>query len=222
LIGKESYLLLKKIKSDGLMIVLLAIILWFPFYFWEISGAAYRLFHVGVLIVPLILLFLIRDFDFKKTVAIGVIVLLCALSFVSWKSYDPTKQDPPYALYTRVTKTLGGIVKDHQPELIIAHKSLAEFFTYSTGIDAMPWLPDYRIEESKLWRIAFLPYDQLYVHYTKSTPTPLGGKYYYVSESQWQSYLAQLRKNESADLVDAHLTWQNPNEVRPEFLRKKN
>jgi len=221
LLVRESGLLIKKNRSDGLVIVLLMITLWFPFYYWEISGAAYRFFHVGVSILPLILMFTINSLQYKKPLAVIAITILCGLSLVSWKSYNPRLHDPPYTLYDKVTVKVSIVIKHEKPELIIAHKSLAEFFTYSTGIDAMPWIPDYIIDDAKLWRIAVLPYPQLFTYYIKSVPTHLISNYYYISESQWQLFIKQLKQNENADLVKAHLTWHNPNEVRPDFLKKK-
>ncbi len=222
LLFKELRFMIQKIRSESLMITLLMITLWFPFFHWEISGAAYRFFHVGVLLCPLLLLFLINSFPFRKALAISAITILCGLSLVSWESYEPLRQDPPYSLYDQVTKKAISIIKYQRPELIIAHKSLAEYFTYSTGIDAMPWIPDYPIDDAKLWRIAVLRYPQLYIHYTSTAAVRLVGNYYYIPEYQWQEFIKKLKENESADILKEHLSWQNPNEVRPEFLRKKN
>ncbi|GHN03276.1 hypothetical protein WSM22_47650 [Cytophagales bacterium WSM2-2] len=220
LLAKESSLIIKKVQSDGLMIAMLMLVLWFPFFFWEISGAAYRFFHVGALMTPLILLFLLKSFPYREILNLTTAIVLCGLSLISWKSYNPQKQDPSYALYDQVTKAVVSNVNGQPPELIIAHKSLAEYFTYAIGIDAMPWIPDYKIDSTKLWRIAVLPYPQLFVYYVNSSPVRLKSNYYFIKEDQWQQFVKSLKQNESADLLKAHLTWQNPNEVRPAFLRK--
>jgi hypothetical protein len=221
LLVKELSTVQKKKSNIGLMISLLMLTLWFPFFFWDVSGAAYRLFHVGVLMLPLILIFLlVRIVEWNTTIFTVLTFILCGLGLFGWKSYDPQKQDPPYALYQRIAEKTMGVIKGHEPELIIAHKSLAEFFTYQSGLDAMPWIPDYVINENKLWRIAVLPYPKMFYYYTNQSPIKLKANYYYLQENEWQKFLKNIRQNESADLVNDHLTWLNPSYVRPVFLKK--
>jgi len=202
-------------------LLILFTLLWLPFYYWEVGNAAYRFFHVGILLTPLFLIFLTPT---ERGVYIKYLIpVIIVASFFSWKSYNPAQHDPNYALYKLVTtKTLEQIQQSkNKPELIIAHKSLAEFYSFSTKTDAMPWIPDYTVASNKLWRIAVLPYSKLFEHYTKQKPLHLTNNYYFVQETQWQQFVTQLKTNENESLVSEHLTWQNPNEIRPVFLRKK-
>jgi hypothetical protein len=61
-------------------------------------------------------------------------------------------------------------------ELVIAHHALAEYFTFTTDIDAMPWNPAYEIRPDQLWRIV--------------TDIRLSEMGYYLSENE----IAQVHK----------------------------
>lgn len=206
-------------REATLTLLILLVILWFPFYYWDTGSAAYRFFHVGILLISLFLIFIIPK-EVKAINYSALFILLIAACF-SWKAYAPAKQDPPYDLYKLITeKTQEHISPTDKPELIIAHKSLAEFYSFTTKTDAMSWRPDYDIEPAKLWRIAVLPYPQLYEFYTKQKPVRLASSYYFIRETQWQQFISAVKEHESADVLNEHLTWKNPNDVRPAFLKK--
>ena len=207
-------------KEGIISLLVLLLVLWFPFYYWETGSASYRFFHVGVLLIPLFLIFTIPA-EGKKYLQYPALFTLLTAACFSWKAYNPALQDPPYELYKLVTeKTQEQLQQDRKPELIIAHKSLAEFYSFTTKTDAMPWIPDYKIAPDKLWRIAVLPYPQLFEFYTKHKPAHLASSYYFIHEREWQQFISALKEHESPDVVEEHLTWKNPNEVRPAFLRK--
>jgi len=214
-------LIIRREKHDTdriLTLIALLFVLWFPFYHWDTGSAAYRFFHVGILLTPVLLIFLLPA---KRLILYGSFAMFTATSFFSWKAYDPETQDPPYALYKIVTEqTRQQIKPEDKPQLIIAHKSLAEYYSFTTKSDAMAWLPEARLPVDRVWRIAVLPYPQLYSFYTNRNPAHLIGQYYFIPEHEWRLFITELQKHEHPDVINEHLTWKNPNEVRPAFLQK--
>jgi hypothetical protein len=110
-------------------------------------------------------------------------------------------------------------------DLIIAHKSLAEYIVYTTKIDAMSWLPEYAIDKAKLWRVAsdvkdiqlnfYLdPRDLKFTH--RLTPS-----YCFIREDIWQKFLEQVKKDGDEELWSELMTWKNPQTVRPNYLLKR-
>lgn len=191
----------------------LLIILWFPFYTMDLAGVPYRFYHVGALFLPLILS---QKIDFGKW-SWGIIGLLAIASSFSYSSYNPQLQDPPYARYDRISTKVKSYLSE-KPELIIAHKGLADYLDYQLSIDAMSWVPEYEIEDGKLLRVAYLPFPQLFEYYTKSTAKQLSTYYFLVQENEWQLFLRELKHNEDEDLYLEHTDWRNPNKIRPKYL----
>ena len=168
-------------------------------------------------------------------------VLLIA-AFFSWKSYRPAVQDPDYVQFQKVTERTQAYFSDSlpaqppgrlkrpggyqpAPELVIAHNALAEYFTFTTGTDAMPWLPEYAIDSTRLWRIAagvHLPTLQ-YFSGKENAPliTNLGGHYYLLPEYVWQQALARAHAEGDADFLAMAESWRNPWKMRPGWLLRK-
>lgn len=199
----------------------------FPFLEWSMTGAAYRLFLVFVLLSPV---FFAESTGLgeKPARALAVIYLLAA--FFSWKSYDPARHDPPYALFDRTTAA----VQSHFPTdtafarqslLFIAPNALAEFFTFTTGADAMPWLPEYPLDPAKCWRIAagmqpreleyFAPGD------SAGRVWRLPGGYVLLREQRWQTALSNAGKENDLDFLERATRWPNPSRVRPAYLLRR-
>lgn len=111
-------------------------------------------------------------------------------------------------------------MKNSIPELIIGHKSMAEIITYHTQVDVLPWQVEYEVEDDKLYRIAYLPFDRLYEYYLHEKPYQLAVNYYYIKESDWQLFLTNLKKHENAAMYELHQNWKNPHEIRPAYLLK--
>ncbi len=192
----------------------------FPFLEWSFTGIAYRLFLVFVLLTPLLLI----DFPFIQKRRTGVIfaAFLLISSFFSWKSYQPSLHDPGYNLFSKTTTNARQYLSGKSPELIIAHNALAEFYTFTTGTDAMPWLPEYDVDSSRLWRIAADVPLQTVRYYAgagyEPAIRPLGYRYILLPEYVWKAALDRAKQeNDTAFLADAH-SWRNPSHIRPVWL----
>ncbi|HYC85704.1 MAG TPA: hypothetical protein VEB86_10800, partial [Chryseosolibacter sp.] len=125
-------------RMTALLIALCILI--FPFFAWTPDGAAIRMFLVFVLLCPLLLTS--DAFGIKHLyVAITIAATLIAGAGFSFRSYIPNRHDPPYDLYDQMAGQIQRKVSPDSIELIIAHKSLAEFIVYATRAEAMSWSP---------------------------------------------------------------------------------
>ncbi len=214
----------------------LCALLLFPFLEWSFTAAAYRFFLVFGLLVPVLVGLRrpgeelpLRRSGARRYGAYVAGALLIVAALFSWKSYAPAKQDPNYALFARVTgraaERLGLPACGNTPELVIAHNGLAEFFTFTTGVDAMPWLPEYAIDSARLWRIAagmHLPTVRYFAGADQATRVqPLSSNYCLLPESVWQHALFQARIEDDSMYVAAATSWLNPSRQRPGWLLRK-
>jgi hypothetical protein len=218
----------------SLSLTAICILLIFPFFTWSLDGIAYRAFLVFMLIVPtsffLNLHFIFSKkyfYSYKKSIhslAWSVIILFSILNTLSLTSYNPKQHDPPYKLYAKVSERITRQIDTNELELLICHKSLAEYFTFTTGIDALPWLPEYKIEKQKLWRVASdIPNHKIQQYLTQSNQQKtkkLSTGYHLVREDIWQLFLVELQKNNETELLYQLETWKNPNRIRPSYLLK--
>ena len=94
-----------------------------------------------------------------------------------------------------------------------------------SGTDAMPWLPEYAIDSSRLWRIASgvrLPTLQYFAKKENDLKIKdLGGKYYLLPEYVWQQALARARAEQDSDFLEIAESWRNPWKMRPGWLLRK-
>ena len=214
----------KKVNKGQFLLFLLLLLLWLPMYKFTLDGAAYRFFHTGALLALLIPVFSLKALLKTKHSNMGLMILSSVyifFSFFSYKNYSPLRHDPPYKLYSNLTKKVKSQWEGNaKPELIIAHKSLAEYITFTTRIDAMPWLPEYKVEEGVLYRIGYFPLKQLAKFYLGNRLIFLKGNYGYLKETDWNYFLEQLKNNETEDVIEFHMDWKNPSRIRPSFLLK--
>lgn len=198
----------------------LCALLMFPFLEWSLTGIAWRFFLVFILITPL----LVIDCQFIKSKRSGVVfaVALLCCSLFSWKSYNPEWHDPDYALFAATTEKAQPLLREENPELVIAHNALAEYFTFTTGTDAMPWAPEYEVDSSRLLRITAGIKLQTLRYYAGSEKEALvqslGYVYCILPEYVWQAILQQAKIANDELLLSKAENWRNPSQVRPGWL----
>jgi len=202
------------------MLVLCAALL-FPFMEWSSTGLAWRCWMVFVLLAPLA-----GMFPFGKKAGVWGAALLLLASFFSWKSYQPALQDPDYAQFEKITlRTQAFFGNSLRPELVIAHNALAEYFTFTTGTDAMPWLPEYTIDSTRLWRIAagvHLPTLQYFSgEHNLQRIKNLGSHYFLLPEQVWQAALARAHAEQDTVFLETAESWRNPWKMRPGWLLRR-
>jgi hypothetical protein len=194
-------------------------LLLFPFWEWSFTGIAWRAFLVFVLFTPLLVIDYQSD-KWHRSGLVFVVVLLCC-SLFSWKSYHPKQHAPDYARFESVTARALPTLQKKKTELVIAHNALAEFFTFTSGIDAMPWLPEYPLDSSQLWRIATgtrLQTLRYHAGAEASAVEALGYQYFLLPEYVWQAAIKRA-KAEGDELFLAEIAdWRNPSRIRPGWL----
>jgi hypothetical protein len=230
----ESNTPARKPEIIGLSLTAICLLLIFPFFKWSLEGIAYRAFLVFMLIVPIAFALNLNSLLAKKHFlpygkaitgfAWSLIFLLLAISPLNASSYKPEKHDPPYLLYAKISERVINQMDGKELELLICHKSLAEYFTFTTGIDALPWLPEYEIQAEKLWRVATdIPNRKIQQYLTQSNQQKtkkLSIGYYLIREDSWQAFLNKLQKNRELETLHQLETWRNPNKMRPSYLLK--
>jgi hypothetical protein len=225
-IGMSIYLIYNK-RTDIRWFTLmgLLILLTFPFLEWSILGVSFRFFMVFILLSPILLSQLTINLNFRWLLLIGTAFFISGILVID--HYPTNKYDPPYGLYRHIAKRIADkqISGDIDVQLLIAHKSLAEYITFKTKIDVLPWIPEYKIDSSKLWRIATGLNAKTISYYLNDYSNPSGYEfltvnYILIREDQWQKLLGNI-KSEDPALFDELTNWKNPFEIRPGWLSNK-
>jgi len=214
------FLFLKKKNAEVLGLLALCTILIFPFLEWSLTSMSFRFVLVFILWSPLFLATVFKIKDSRGWAIVGLLLLIG--SFFSWKSYQPDLHDAPYAKYDRVTQQSFDFIKDKNPELVIAHNALAEYFTFTTGLDALPWQPEYEISADKLWRIVADVRYPLFRTYLEEEDFKsiqrIGVRYFLMKDMVWQKFKANLIEHNELKILEDINTWRNPYRVRPSYL----
>ncbi|NQX82490.1 MAG: hypothetical protein HRT66_10920 [Flavobacteriaceae bacterium] len=209
----------KKISKLELTLLALGLILIFPFYKLNLNGVPYRLYHISILLLPIsILVFNYSKNNTHKWLFILPSLFLLIGSVVSWKGYQPSKHDPDYHKYEIIVSGITNHINNNNKiELIISHKSLAEFISFKTNIDAMSWIPEYEIDSDKLYRVAYFTIDKLLEYYMEGKYIHLYGSYYFILEDDWNEFVKLIKTNDPGfiDLIENN---KNPMKMRPMFL----
>lgn len=202
-------------------IFLLSLILFFPFLTIDVTSMGYRFFLTGILLTPVFLLgFLHHNGLPKRILGFGLLLVLAAWGL---RTIDTQQFDPDYSRYATISERVALNFAREKPELIIAHKGLAEVITFKTGIDALPWLPEYEIAPDRLYRIASEVSDFEIEAVLKRSLGPktmkLGIFYLLLPESDWQEFVDRVEsRGTDEELLERIHQWQNPMEIRPAFL----
>lgn len=198
----------------------LGILLLFPGLEWSMTGVVCRFFMVYVLLAPLM------AFDGRR---MGMLwsyttgILLFAGALLSWRSYVPSLHDPDYRLFAQVTAAASTdeTYSSARPLLVIAPNALAEYFTFTTGVDALPWLPEYPVDTARLWRIAGQMRQKTVEYYANGSVCHLPGGYLWVREDRWQAALERARMEGDSVYVEQATGWPNPSRQRPAYLLRR-
>lgn len=205
----------------------IATLLLFPFWKWDLTSMAYRFFLVYILIAPLFMALFLKSENSRKQ---KMILLAIAITFIvgsafSWKSYSPARHDANYKKYAQLTDQTMEVLKTKDVELLIAHNTLAAFFTYTTGIHAMPWNPEYEIVPNRLWRLATDIRSTELAYYLSEEEMKMVHKidvrYYLLPDYLWQKALRIAEEKGDTFLLEKLNTWRNPHRIRPGFLLQK-
>ncbi len=106
-------------------------------------------------------------------------------------------------------------------DLIIAHRSLAEFITFRYRVDALPWAPEEHFQRDRVWRItAGILGDEVSYYLSPDIAETrfvrLGGDYGLLREDHWETFVEKV--SDDPVMMEAVEVWRNPLAVRPAFL----
>lgn len=209
------FVLFKRGKNDiEKMILSIFLIFIFPFYHCTLDNLIFRLCMALFLLLPLLLPLIFTKKSHIYTIAFSLFII----SFFSASSYVPKKHDPPYLKYQRMCKKL----PKKDIELIIVHKGFAEYLTFYTGIDALPWQVEYKVNSEKLWRIVHKIDYQYFVYHLKDSPNyqRLSFDYTLIREDFWQELVKKMENENDKMYLEHTKKWYNPHVIRPQYLLK--
>lgn len=222
LLAAGLWLWRKKFFKTSTPLLVLCSLLLFPFLEWSFTGVAWRFFLVFILLTPLLVIDFQIDNQRRSGLVFAAILSFCSL--FSWKSYHPKQHDPDYAAFAQVTERARQILAGKYPELIIAPNVLSEFFTFTTGVDAMPWLPEYSVDSNRLWRIATGVHPRTLEYYAGANQEEvrsLGYQYFLMPEHVWQSIVRKAELEKDEDFLTDIRRGRNPLKVRPGWLLRR-
>lgn len=206
-----------------LAFALLLLVLIFPFFKIDENGIGYRFFLTFAVLAPLC--FACIPHVLPQPFFYLAAGLALALTLPAQAAYDPPTFDPDYAQYAHISQKTARILSERKPELLIAHKGLAELMTFQTGIDVLPWQPEYTVDSARLWRIGHGVQAMEYRYFLGKSDQDrmheLALEYHLLPETVWQRFVKAVRQAGDADLLKRIESWQNPHEMRPGFLQKQ-
>lgn len=220
-----SLLILTRKETSYKWVVLLSLLLLltFPLLEWSALGLSYRLLMVFLIMGSLA--FSYFNFQIKVPLLIICCSLFTAGGIHTALSYPSHQLDPPYGKYKLLTDKIEAIDR-LKPELIIIHKAFAEYYTFKTGKDALPWIPEYTIDPNKLWRVVY-GVNSKTISYYANQPADISNQlfelspwYLIVREDLWSVCLRRI-KTDDPYLFEEINSWKNPNVIRPDYLIKK-
>ncbi|WP_338396163.1 hypothetical protein [Fulvitalea axinellae] len=199
-----------RINKFHYSILIIFFILNTPFLVWDTLGYSFRLWMVFGIMSPFVLCFVRMPDRWALTLS----GLLVSLSFYTVRTYQPKKHDPPYKQYAFVSEEMKGLYADYPVDLLICHKSLAEYISFRNRTDVLPWnIPDSSVSPNT-YRLAFIP-KRLRRQFERLVEPLFAQKitsnYYLVKESDWKNVILEGFSIEERQILN---TWRNPFQIR--------
>ena len=223
LIAAIVYLMVKgAMDYKWLSFISILILLTIPYLEWSTLAISFRFFMVFIILCPI----LISCFGLKikpvPSYLIMTVLIIAGTLYIY--NYNPEKYDPPYGLYSHLAQEVKAMEDAQEIELIIGHKALAEYITFKTGIDVLPWDPEYEVHSDKLWRIATGLNSKSIEYFSNGVASKnnyriLSPSYFFIRENVWQQVIQSI-KDQDEMLYSELLNWKNPHEIRPDYLLK--
>ena len=200
------------LKAQFKELLVLFLILNFPFIEWDNLGISFRLFMICGVLLPI--LFASTPIETSSKWRNTLIPLFTIGLMLPLNAYSKDKHDPDYLTYQFIAAKLKN---HHHTKLLIAHKGLAEYISFKNDIDVLPWnVIENKVNYSN--RLVNLPSTMAKYISQTITHQKITSDYILVKESLWRAnILPRLTMEEKKTL----LNWKNPNEIRPGYLLKQ-
>ena len=203
-------------------LLLLLLLLNFPFLKMDALGMGYRFFLAGALFIPLALIPIAWCFPLSRFL---LFPLFLAAAFWTQSSFSTLPYGPSHADNAHVADRIAAHFENDPPELLIGHKGMAEHVTFATGIDVLPWLPEYEVDSMELWRISTGIFSMDFRTYLsrdeQEEVVELSVYCALLRESLWRRLVARAEAADDEELLERINDWQNPHEMRPGYLLEK-
>jgi hypothetical protein len=193
------------------------LLVYFPFWKLNQLDMGYRLLLCATPLGILSLIYLMDQLQIKLPKTNWIFYILILVIPLGILVYNP-KKDPPYGYYSEVVQQ----IELPEESLLIAHLGLNHIYSYYNQYkDALNYLPNFPVSEQNLWRLAYgASYNSLAGLYPRAVKEGyikyIDRHYLLIREDYWQRYL----KEEDSNIGDSLVNWYNPQETRPEYIRK--
>ncbi|UQZ87723.1 hypothetical protein C4J81_00205 [Deltaproteobacteria bacterium Smac51] len=156
----------------------------------------------------------------------ALLIFIAALSFVRLDWSYPSRLNPPYEEYSKLTRLL---TRQDIPMLIVP-RDFHYYYKYQTGREAFSYEPEAHWPKERTWRLAWgITPEEFFVRLPLAcyrdghlkTLFP-GSPFTLIREDCYQIFRGLVRPEESADLYK--LVWSspaNPSQKRPKYLYRK-
>jgi len=155
-------------------------------------------------------------------IALAVIIISSGILYLVTEKAD--RYDPPYALYENLSRKINQSLNKEKPELIIAHRPLAETIDYMLRVDTLAWQPESRFDRRRVWRVVkgvdIWEIERTLGSYDTKLARILSAQYILVREDLWEKFAQANARTENEDLQKRILSDDNPHRVRPEFVTR--
>jgi hypothetical protein len=189
-----------------------------PFFTFDPQGITYRFYLAGI---PLSFLLAPMAFRIRRPavfIALAVIIIFSGILYLVTEKAD--RYDPPYALYENLSRKINQSLNKEKPELIIAHRPLAETIDYMLRVDTLAWQPESRFDRRRVWRVVkgvdIWEIERTLGSYDTKLARILSAQYILVREDLWEKFAQANARTENEDLQKRILSDDNPHRVRPE------
>ncbi|MEO1715403.1 MAG: hypothetical protein AAFU60_18900, partial [Bacteroidota bacterium] len=180
----------------GFVLLIWGIAVW-PFWILDTGSVGLRL----ALWLPLFSVLALGPWVQRIPASLSIVLggLFLVLSLFTKPAYQKGFFEPSYQSYARLgVMAESWFAKQDSvrfPELIIAPKGIAEYWTFRFGWDAMPWLPEYSVDAQRLYRLARGPWGiDLNYYLPDEAVHRLGTQTFLLLEKDWQTFLRSLRE----------------------------
>lgn len=212
-VGREKYYL---------SLSFMAVLMLFPMYNITFDGPAVRFYLSYIVFFPLWIAPLFAIIPLRL-IRYGILFLLMGV-FCSNILFKSENYAPPYVEYHKVTKNIISYANLEQYKLLVMHKGIAEYFTYSTKIDALPWQPEPEVPMDSILRIT---HKLEWIDFRRNLPTDsltlikkVGVQYYILPERLYQQFVYNANFNKDTLALDLIYSNDNPYRLRPKFVKR--
>lgn len=203
------------------LILFIAILFLIPIYKISADSVGFRLFLVAQVFIPFTLIPVISKINKKTQLFLICISLLFVL--LNLVCFPLKKYEPPYKYYEVLNKKIISIINTYNPTMIIAHRPLSDYISFTDNIDTLPWYVT--APDENVWRITYdIPGFSFERHLSQEDYLQihkLDFHYQILPEAIYRKYKASVLEEKDPALLDnISNNLFNPGKPLPLFLQR--